>query len=269
MLGVTLKSGVMNRTLKDALPGEILAPLLGCDLILLFSIVTVSSICLGRCYQDKKSLLCEAQEPLVYWYVMLIPNCPYGIYSTEEANHCLERRGAKSAVPSVLYKREPGDNTMSSRAANPPDRPLIAKKAQRLFTGIHALIYRFTGGAILGRMMGTTVLILTTTGRKTGKQYTTPVLYLADGDRLVIVASNRGRPRNPTWWLNLQANPRTQVKVQGKTLDVIAEQASSEERSALWPRLTAASPSYADFQQRTTRELPVIILRPVGQGDAR
>lgn len=158
---------------------------------------------------------------------------------------------------------------MSSKATTPPDRPPIAKKAQRLFTGIHAWIYRFTGGAILGHMMGTSVLILTTMGRKTGKQRTNPVLYLADGDRLVIVASNRGRPRHPTWWLNLQANPHTQVRVQGKTLDVIAEQASPEERSALWPRLTATSPSYADFQQRTTRELPVIILRPVGQGDTQ
>jgi deazaflavin-dependent oxidoreductase (nitroreductase family) len=104
------------------------------------------------------------------------------------------------------------------------------------------------------------VLLLTTTGRKSGRERTIPLLYLQDGEELVVVASNGGAPRHPAWWLNLEANPRATVEVGDRKLRVRAEQASPEEKERLWPKLVAMYSSYEDYQKRTEREIPVIIL---------
>ncbi len=105
-------------------------------------------------------------------------------------------------------------------------------------------------------------LLLFTTGRKTGKKRTTPLLYLEDGENLVIVASNGGAPRHPAWWLNLEVDSEPQVRVEDRTLRVRAEEAKGEEKRRLWARLVEMYPAYEDYQRRTTREIPVVILRP-------
>ena len=135
----------------------------------------------------------------------------------------------------------------------------------RATSAMHILLYRLTRGKIGGRMMGAPVLLLTTTGRKTGNKRTKPLMYFPDGERMVLIASKGGSAENPAWWLNLQHNPRVQVEVDGKVMIVTAEPASPEERTRLWPKITAMFSGYADYQTKTTREIPLAILRPAGE----
>ena len=135
--------------------------------------------------------------------------------------------------------------------------------AQKWAGKLHASVFRATGGSIGGRMVGSPVLLLVTMGRKTGQRRTTPLLYLEDGGRHVIVASNGGTAKQPAWWLNLQANPEATVEVGGRKTNVRATEARGEEKARLWQRLVRMYPSYEDYQRRTDREIPVIILEPV------
>ena len=135
-------------------------------------------------------------------------------------------------------------------------------KAQRVLTGIHTFFYRLSGGKMGGRLGRSPILLLITTGRKTGKPRTTPLFYLKDGDNLILFASNGGSPTHTTWWLNLQANPQAEVEVGRKKLPVTARQADAEERKRLWPLLVAMYAGYAEYQKKTTREIPLVILSP-------
>ena len=112
-------------------------------------------------------------------------------------------------------------------------------------------------------MWNSPVLLLTTVGRKTGKQRTTPLLYLRDNDRIAIVASNGGRDNEPSWWTNLKTNPNAKVQIKGEKKDMIARKANEDEQVNLWPLLTKMYPSYADYQKKTKREIPVVILTEV------
>ena len=129
---------------------------------------------------------------------------------------------------------------------------------------IHRALYRLTAGALGGRLAGRPMLLLTTTGRKTGKSRTTPLQYLEDGENMVIVASNGGNPRHPAWWFNLESNPEAEAQVGKVTRRVRAETASEEERGRLWPLLVETTPAYAEYQKGTERTIPVVILRPEG-----
>ena len=143
----------------------------------------------------------------------------------------------------------------------------IARRAQRLLgkvmTGTHAAIYRASDGNLAGRMFNSPVLLLTTTGRKTGRERTNPLLYLEDGENLVVVASVGGAPKHPDWYWNLKANPETRVQIKDRTLRVRAEEAKDEEKRRLWRLVVEMYPPYEDYQQRTQREIPVFVLRPI------
>jgi len=139
----------------------------------------------------------------------------------------------------------------------------IARMMQRAVMASHSRLYQLSGGRIGGRMFNSPVLLLTTTGRKTGKQRVTPLLYLLDGDSMVVVASNGGAAKDPTWWLNLQEQPLARVQVGQKRLDVSAQQATPELKHRLWNLLTKMYPPYTSYQQRTARPIPVIILTPI------
>jgi F420H(2)-dependent quinone reductase len=143
--------------------------------------------------------------------------------------------------------------------------PAIAA-AQKWVTKLHVAAYRATEGKIGGRMMNSPVLLLLTTGRKSGKERTTPLLYLRDGVNYIMVASNGGTAGDPAWWLNLQKDPEAIVEVGGWTLRVRAEEVKGEEKRRLWPRLVEMYPLYESYQRRTDREIPVILLRPVEGG---
>jgi deazaflavin-dependent oxidoreductase (nitroreductase family) len=111
----------------------------------------------------------------------------------------------------------------------------------RWVTRLHAWVYQGSGGRVLGRLGGQPVLLLQTTGRRSGRTRTTPVQYLADGDTFVVVASNAGAARPPGWYLNLHANRHARVEVGPRTVDVRAQEAAGQERAELWQLLTAAN----------------------------
>src|SRR5262245_4772624 len=114
---------------------------------------------------------------------------------------------------------------------------------QNAVTWIHSVLYRSSNGVIGGRIANSPVLLLTTTGRRTGRKRTVPLLYLMDGRDvvLVLVASNGGALRHPTWWLNLQATPDAWIQIRSRLQLVKAEQASPVDKQRLWPLLTAVS----------------------------
>jgi deazaflavin-dependent oxidoreductase (nitroreductase family) len=103
-------------------------------------------------------------------------------------------------------------------------------------------------------------LLLTTTGERTGAPYTTPLFFGQDEDRYIIVASRGGAPKHPQWYRNLVANPEVQVQVRGDRFTARARTATPEEKPALWQLMTGVWPAYNDYQARTTREIPVVIL---------
>jgi len=138
-----------------------------------------------------------------------------------------------------------------------------AATAQKWATKLHASLFRATAGRVGGRLVGCPVLLLNAAGRKTGLRRTTPLLYLRDGDRYVTVASNGGTREHPAWWLNLKAHPDATVEVAGRKVRVRAQEADPEERARLWPRLVEIYPSYEDYQRKTDREIPVVVLHPV------
>lgn len=149
-----------------------------------------------------------------------------------------------------------------SRPKRGRPNPRFAAVVQREVVRLHALVYRLSGGRLGGRMMKSPVLVLTTTGRKTGKQRETPLLYLADGPDYVIVASNGGAASHPAWYHNLTANLEAEVRLGNQSIAVRAEDVEGEEKRRLWDLLVRMYPSYADYQQKTDREIPVIKLRP-------
>jgi len=120
--------------------------------------------------------------------------------------------------------------------------------------------FRAHGGKVGGPFEGATLLLLTTTGAKSGEPRTTPVVYLADGESLVIFASKAGAPTNPAWYHNLLAHPTATVEVGTETFPVRTRAAEGEERDRLYERQVARAPQFADYQAKTTRMIPVVVL---------
>ncbi len=134
-------------------------------------------------------------------------------------------------------------------------------------SAMHEFWYRLTGGVLGGSWMGNPFLLLTTTGRKTGKRRTTPLQYLEDGENLVVIASNGGNPRHPAWWLNLEKSPHAQVQIRSERKRVKAEEATGEERERLWRAAVELYSGYEGYQKSTERRIPVVILRPEAEAE--
>lgn len=120
--------------------------------------------------------------------------------------------------------------------------------------------FRAKEGRVGGPFEGAPVLLLTTTGAKSGERRTTPVMYLPDGERMVIFASKGGAPSNPAWYHNLLATPTATVEVGAETLDADAVVTSGEEREKLFNRQAELYPQFADYAQKTSRQIPVVAL---------
>jgi F420H(2)-dependent quinone reductase len=131
-----------------------------------------------------------------------------------------------------------------------------------LITALHRFVYQRSGGWVGGRLTGQRFLLLTTTGRRTGRERTMPLLYVPDGDRFVVVGSNGGDDRPPAWWLNLQAQPSAKVQVGRRHHRVTARRARGVELDGLWARLERSYRYYADYRRRTSREIPIVVLEP-------
>jgi deazaflavin-dependent oxidoreductase (nitroreductase family) len=131
-----------------------------------------------------------------------------------------------------------------------------------LFGDEHVQKYETTGGKVGHDWNDTQVLILHTRGRKSGKTRKLPLIYGRDGNDYLIVASKGGAPTHPDWYLNLMANPETAIQVWGDVIPVTARTASAAEKVRLWPIMTAQWPEYDTYQQKTERDIPVVILSP-------
>lgn len=147
-----------------------------------------------------------------------------------------------------------------------PDVPAGVKDVTaRLLTTAHERVFTATRGRLLGRLGGMPVVLLATTGRRTGRRRTTMLTApVVDGDRVVLVASYGGDDRHPTWYLNLLAHPGVEVTMGGARRRMLARVASAEEKAELWPRVVASYRGYAAYQRRTSRDIPLVVLEPVG-----
>ena len=132
----------------------------------------------------------------------------------------------------------------------------------RILGGVHKRVYRLTGGKVGGKIGKMPVLLLTTTGRKSGRPRTQPLLRAPAGDGYAVIASKGGAAQHPLWYLNLKANPQAQVTVGRETRNVRARDAEGEERERLWRALADLYPGYNRYAQKTSRHIPVVVLEP-------
>lgn len=139
----------------------------------------------------------------------------------------------------------------------------IGKVAVRWMSVLNTWAYRLTGGRLGGRFLyGAPVLLLISKGRKSGAPRTAPLLYLKDGERYVLVASKGGMSHHPDWYLNLEANPDCEIEIGRDRLPMRARRATADEKRAVWGPLVKMYPDYETYQQRTTRDIPVLFLTP-------
>jgi deazaflavin-dependent oxidoreductase (nitroreductase family) len=136
----------------------------------------------------------------------------------------------------------------------------MADSDDELFGAEHVRVYRETAGERGYHWRGTTILLLTTRGRTSGELRTTPLIHRTDGERWVVVASKGGAPAHPSWYENLQANPDATIELPGETVPVRASTAAGEERARLWKLMAEVWPAYDDYQARTDREIPIVVL---------
>ncbi len=136
----------------------------------------------------------------------------------------------------------------------------MVQSEDELFGDEHVRVYRETNGERGYHWRGTTILLLSTRGRRSGETRTTPLIHRTDGDRWVVVASKGGAPANPGWFENLLAEPDATIQVQGEEVPVRAAAAEGEERARLWSKMAEVWPAYDDYQARTDREIPVVVL---------
>jgi F420H(2)-dependent quinone reductase len=125
----------------------------------------------------------------------------------------------------------------------------------------HAAVYRATGGRVGGRIPGLpALLLLDHVGAKSGRCRTTPLVYMPDGDAFLVVASKGGHPRHPGWLHNLRAHPDTEVQVGRERVEVHAREATASESERLWPRAIEYNPAWGRYRERTTRQIPLVLL---------
>jgi deazaflavin-dependent oxidoreductase (nitroreductase family) len=120
--------------------------------------------------------------------------------------------------------------------------------------------FRANGGKVGGQFDGSPILLLTTTGARTGNRHTTPMMYLPDGDRIFVFASKAGAPTNPDWYHNLVANPAVTVELGTETFDAFARPTESDERNEIYARQATLYPGFSEYEEKTTRVIPVVEL---------
>jgi deazaflavin-dependent oxidoreductase (nitroreductase family) len=140
----------------------------------------------------------------------------------------------------------------------------VVHEAENLFGDEHVRRYRETGGEV-GHIWreGSTVLLLTTTGRTSGEPRTIPLIYAKDGDRYIIVASKGGAPEHPGWYRNLEKTAEVELQVEAEVLHARARTASGQEREDLWQKANEVWPHYAAYAEKTDREIPVVVLERI------
>ncbi len=133
---------------------------------------------------------------------------------------------------------------------------------RKWFMAINTFVIRLTRGKVGAKLGTQTILILHTTGRKSGQPRSVPIAYFRDGPNFFIVASNWGKDSNADWYLNLQANPHAQIELDGRTFPVTARDAQGDEYARLWKYASEHNPPYLDYQKMTRRTIPIVIFTP-------
>ncbi len=136
------------------------------------------------------------------------------------------------------------------------------KTLMKLIGSVHTSLYKMSSGKLGRYIRGSEFVLLTTTGRKSGKQRTTPLLGLADGENWTLIASQGGHPQHPNWYLNLRDNPAVELQVGSEKKRMRAETAEGDERARLWAKMTEQYSGYDEYQSFTERVIPVVVLRP-------
>jgi F420H(2)-dependent quinone reductase len=137
------------------------------------------------------------------------------------------------------------------------------RTAMRAAGAVNNRLYRMSGGRVMGKARGVPVLLLTVAGRKSGVEHTTAVSYFKDDGSFVVTGSGGGAPSDPQWFRNLRHADRAVIEVGPKRIDVTVSVAGAEEHKVLWEKLTAAAPSFAKYQTKVEREIPMAVLTPV------
>jgi F420H(2)-dependent quinone reductase len=137
----------------------------------------------------------------------------------------------------------------------------LGRALTRGFLRTAVWLYRRTGGKLGGKMFGAPVLLLTTTGRKSGRSWTVPLMYQTDDDRWVIIASNGGSDRQPAWLLNLRSQPDASVQIGRQTYLITAVETAGEDRERLWRQMADMYNGYDGYARKTTRQIPVAVLQ--------
>lgn len=132
----------------------------------------------------------------------------------------------------------------------------------KYFARAHIGLYRRTNGRLGAKLLWFPAALVTTTGRKSGQLRTTPTLYLRDGERVILPASFGGRDANPGWYRNLKANPKVHIQIRGEHLELVARDATDEERKHYWPRLIRMYPPYRGYRQAADRVIPLVVCEP-------
>ena len=143
--------------------------------------------------------------------------------------------------------------------------PLSTAKdlAARGINSVHQTVFRVSNGRVANRFFGMPAVMLTTTGRKSGKKRTTMLTSpLQDGDTVVLVASYGGDARHPAWYLNLRDEPQVEIVMDGRRRGMVARTATPAEKADLWPRVTSKYKGYSQYQRWTDRDIPLVILEP-------
>jgi deazaflavin-dependent oxidoreductase (nitroreductase family) len=138
----------------------------------------------------------------------------------------------------------------------------------KLLWKVHPWLYQASNGRLGAKLLGNPVLLLTTTGRKSGLERTNTLYYFPDEDRYIVIASNAGYAKHPAWYLNLMAQPLARVQAGRIKVKVTGREAAGEEREALWAKVLAIDSSYAEYQGWTERQIPVVILEPSKENSA-
>ncbi|WP_448625677.1 nitroreductase/quinone reductase family protein [Geodermatophilus sp. URMC 64] len=141
---------------------------------------------------------------------------------------------------------------------------VVTKYAAKL----HVAMHRRSGGRLVRTFRGGDVVLLTHTGRSSGRTFTTPLLYVRDGEDLVVAASNGGIDHEPQWWLNLQADPRGATEIGGRRTEVVTTRVAEADRQRLWDALMAKCPTYDDYQAGVSRRISLVRLSPIAAEQA-
>ncbi len=158
--------------------------------------------------------------------------------------------------PDLEFKPPEGVQAIPARAI-PVLRPVM-----RVFSRFNVWVYRMSGGRLLGSFAGSRVCLVTMTGRKTGQQRTIPLIYIPDGEDVILVASQGGLDFHPVWYKNLAASPEIEIEEGSKKRKMLARRATDDEKRDRWPHILSVYKDFDEYQTRTERNIPVMICSP-------